>query len=266
MRVQEHRGHRERMKEKLLQTGLEKFPEHEMLELLLYFGIPFKDTNIIAHNLLKKFGSFSSVLEASVEDLMTVKGMTKNAAILLHFLPDFFREYRKNKINQKKPIVNVDDILPLIEANLHFREMESFYVICLNANQRIIAIVETGVAELSSVLLSPRAIMDIALRYKAVNIIIAHNHPSGNVLPSDSDIALTIDIKHMLKGIDVELVDHIIVSDDKAYSFYLSGEITHKEGCAIKPYKMKTKGHKQMPQTQVVHVRRREDGSFERIG
>ena len=90
MRVQEHRGHRERMKEKLLQTGLEKFAEHEMLELLLYFGIPFKDTNIIAHNLLKKFGSFSSVLEASVEDIMKVKGMTKNAAILLHFLPDFF--------------------------------------------------------------------------------------------------------------------------------------------------------------------------------
>lgn len=266
MSENEHLGHRERMKTKLLQIGLDKFQEHEMLEILLFFGIPYKDTNIIAHKLLRKFGSLAGVLDASVEDLLQINGMTKNAAILLHSMPSFFREYKKSKTNTKRPIINIEDILPLLEANLQYREMECLYVICLNASQRIIAVLETGVAELSSVLLSPRAIVDIALRYKAVNIIIAHNHPSGNALPSDSDIALTIDLKHMLKGIDVELVDHIIIAENKAYSFYLRSEITSTDKCKLKPYDMSKKEHIQLPESKVVNIRKNEDGSFERIG
>lgn len=263
--VVEHQGHRERMKEKLLNIGLDKFGEHEIVELLLFFGIPCKDTNLIAHNLIKKFGSLAGVLDATIEDLFAVKGMTKNAAILLNLLPQLFREYKKSKFEKKKPIVNIDDILPLIDANLQQRDMESLYVICLNAKQRITAVVETGVADLSSVLLSPRAVIDIALRYKAVNLIIAHNHPSGVVQPSDSDIALTIELKHMLKSVDVDLVDHIIVSEDKAYSFFLSSEIRGVYGCAIKPYDMRKVEHNQMPEGKVVQIVRRDDGSFERL-
>lgn len=259
----EHLGHRERMKNKLMKIGLENFQEHEMLEILLFFGIPYKDTNIIAHKLINKFGSFSGVLDASVEDLAEITGMTKNAAILLHSLPSYFREYKKSKINSKNPIINIDDILPLLEANLQYREMETLYVICLNAGQRIIAMLETGVAELSSVLISPRAIVDIALRYKAVNVIIAHNHPSGNVLPSDSDISLTIDLKNMLKGIDVELVDHIIIVDDKAYSFFLRSEIKASDKCRIKPYNMNIKDHIKLPETKIINVKKKEDGRFE---
>lgn len=262
----EHQGHRERMKEKLLNVGLDKFAEHEIVELLLFFGIPYKDTNLIAHNLINKFGSLTGVLDASVEDLFAVKGMTKNAAILITLIPQLFREYRKSKCQNKNPILNVDDIFPLIEANLQHREMESLYVICLNAKQRITAVVETGIAELSSVLFSPRTIMDIALRHKAVNLIIAHNHPSGIAFPSDSDIALTIELKHMLKSIDVELVDHIIIADDKVYSFFLSSEIRGVNGCAIKPYVMRRTEHNQIPEGKVVQIVRKGDGSFERLG
>lgn len=264
--IEEHQGHRERVKEKLLNIGLDKFAEHEVIELLLFFGIPYKDTNLIAHNLMKKFGSLSGVLDASVEDLFAVKGMTKNAAILLNLIPQLFREYKKSKCEKRNPVLNIDDILPLIEANLQYRDMESLYVICLNAKQRITAVVETGVADLSSVLLSPRSIMDIALRYKAVNLIIAHNHPSGIVYPSDSDIALTIELKHMLKSIDIDLVDHIIIAEDKAYSFFLRGEIRGVSGCAIKPYDMRKTEHTQMPENKVVQIVRKNDGSFERIG
>lgn len=264
--IVEHQGHRERVKEKILNIGLDKFAEHEVIELLLFFGIPYKDTNLIAHNLMQKFGNLSSILDASVEDLFEVKGMTKNAAILLNLIPQLFREYKKCKCEKRNPILNIDDILPLIEANLQYRDMESLYVICMNAKQRIAAVVETGVADLSSVLLSPRSIMDIALRYKAVNLIIAHNHPSGIVYPSDSDIALTIELKHMLRGIDIELVDHIIIAEDKAYSFFLKGEIRGVNGCAIKPYDMRKTEHNQMPENKVVQIVRKGDGSFERLG
>lgn len=261
-----HMGHRERVKKKLMEIGLDKFHDHEILEFLLFFGIPYKDTNVIAHNLIKKYGSLADVLDASVEDLSEVSGMTKNAALLLNTLPQVFREYKKSKLDSKKPIINIDDILPLLEANLEFRETESLVVICLNARQRITAVVETGVPEINSVLLSPRSIVDIALRYKAVNLIIAHNHPSGNVMPSESDIAMTIDIKHMLKSIDIELVDHIIIANNKAYSFYMKSEIRENENCKIKPYDMSNTDHKPLPKSTVVNVVKKSNGNFERIG
>lgn len=261
----EHTGHRERMKQKLMQIGLENFQEHEMLEILLFFGIPYKDTNIMAHKLINKFGSFAGVLDASVEDLTEIKGMTKNAAILLHILPSFFREYKKSKTCAKNPIIDIDDILPLLEANLQYREMETFFVICLNAKQRIIAIVETGIAELSSVLISSRAVVEIALRYKATSIIVAHNHPSGHVFPSDSDISLTVELKHMLKSIDVELVDHIIIADDFAYSFFLRSEIIESNRSRLKPYPMKNTEHTDTLESKVINVKRNQDGTFERI-
>lgn len=260
-----HLGHRERVKKKLLEIGLDKFHEHEILEFLLFFGIPYKNTNIIAHNLIKKFGSFADVLEALVEDLIQIPGMTRNAAILLHTLPQVFREYRKSKLDTKNPIINIDDILPLLEANLQFRDMESLVVVCLNARQRITAVVEMGISEINSILLSPRSIVDIALRYKAVNLIIAHNHPSGNAIPSESDIAMTIDIKHMLKCIDVELVDHIIIADNKAYSFYLKREIRESKACNIKPYHMSNQTPKSLPRSTVVKVVKKEDGTFQRL-
>lgn len=265
MVVSEHQGHRERMKEKLMEIGLDKFQEHEMIEVLLFFGIPYKDTNILAHKLIKKFGSFAGVLDASIEELVSESGMTKNAALLINTLPQFFREYKKSRINRKKPIMHIDDILPLLDANFHLRDMEVLNVICLNAAQRIVAVVETGVAEVSSVLLSPRAILDIAMRYKAVNIIIAHNHPSGTIQPSDTDIALTIELKHMLKSIDVELVDHIIITDDDAYSFFLNSEIKAITGCKIKPYIMSEKEQTNIPHRRVVNIIKKDDGSFERF-
>lgn len=266
MKSKEHFGHRERVKNKYLQIGIEKFHEHEIVELLLFFGIPFKDTNEIAHKLIRKFGNLAGVLDASVEDLCSISGMTKNAAVLLNLMPQLFREYKKCKVDKKKPIINVEDILPILEANLQCREMETLYVICINASQRISAIVETGVAELSSVLFSPRTIVDIALKYKAVNLIISHNHPSGRVYPSESDIALTVDLKHMLKSIDVELIDHIILTDDNAYSFFLKNEIQPYNDSNVKPYRMSKKNHDEMPKSSVINVRKKEDGSFEVLG
>ncbi len=265
MTKHEHSGHRERMKNKLMQIGLENFQEHEMLEILLFFGIPYKNTNIIAHTLIKKFGSISAVLDASIEDLVDIKGMTKNAAILLHMLPSYFREYKKSKTGVNNPIISIDDILPLLEANLQYREMETFFVICLNAQQRIISIVETGVAELSSVLISSRAVVEIALRCKATNLIIAHNHPSGHALPSDSDISLTVELKHMLKSIDVNLVDHLIIAGDTAYSFFLRSEIRESDKCRLKPYSMNKTQPQSSPEYSVLNVRKKADGTFERI-
>ena len=94
-----HKGHRERMKDTFLKNGLSGFSEHEIIELLLFFGIPMKDTNEIAHHLLNSFGSISDVFNAHYEDLIKVKGMTKNAAVFLKMMPDLFKRYVKNAKN-----------------------------------------------------------------------------------------------------------------------------------------------------------------------
>ena len=260
-----HQGHRDRMRKKFLELGLDKLEEHEMVEILLYNCIPYKDTNEIAHLLIEKFGNLAGILDASVEDLFDVKGMTKNAAILLSSMPDFFREYKKSKLEKNNPILNIDDILPLLEANLQYRDLECLFVICLDANQRITATVETGVSELTSVKFSTRAIADIALRYKAVNIIIAHNHPTGSAKPSEEDIALTIDLLHMFQSIGVELVDHIIIANHCAYSFFLKDEIREIENCKIIPYKMANEALDALPKAKVVKTIKQEDGTFQRL-
>lgn len=260
-----HEGHRERMKNKLLQMGLEKLEEHEKIEILLFNVIPMKDTNLLAHKLMEKFGNLAGIFDASMEDLYDIPGMTKNAAILLSSMPGYFREYKKSKVEKNSPIINIDDILPLLEANLQYRDLECLYVICLDANQRITATVETGISEITSVKFSTRAIADIALRYKAVNIILAHNHPSGNANPSDEDIALTIDLLHMLKSIDVELVDHIIISNNSAYSFFLQSEIREIHGCNILPYRMTNKKLNQLPKSKMVNIIKKDDGKFQRL-
>lgn len=261
-----HDGHRDRMRNKLLQVGLEKLEEHEMIEILLFNAIPYKDTNIIAHKLMEKFGSLAGIFDASMEDLFDVAGMTRNAAILLQSMPKYFREYKKSKVDKNKPIINIDDILPLLEANLQYRDLESLFVICLDANQRITATIETGVSEITSVKISIRTIADIALRYKAVNIILAHNHPTGSANPSDEDIALTIDLMHMLKSIEVELIDHIIISNKTAYSFFLKSEIREVGGCNIMPYKMGNKSAGQFPKGKLINIIKTDDGKFHRLG
>ncbi len=214
-----HDGHRNRLRQRLLDEGLESFQEHEILELLLFYAIPRVDTNIIAHRLIAAFGSLSGVLEADAHDLAQVPGIGERAAAYLAMFPDVFRAYRRSKLGKKPTIRSIKDACDFAESLLFGKSFEQFYVIWLNTQGRIIhyeRLSEGGISE-SPVYMNKVAAA--ALRHRAVRGLIAHNHPGGSVTPSKADIATTHDILRALALLGIELVDHIIVGDGACFSF-----------------------------------------------
>jgi DNA repair protein RadC len=214
-----HDGHRDRLREKIQSAGIESLQPHEILEYLLFAFIPRKDTNAIAHELINTFGSFSSVLATDVDRLLTVKGMTKNAAMFLNSLPDVLRVYTKESSAEKKSLKGRGVARDFMRSQLYGKDVEVVYMVAVDAKDNFIRIEKLSEGTGAAVSISVRDIMDFALRTKACGILLAHNHPSGDVTPSGSDVAVTIDISRALAGVGIKLQDHFIFSENKYYSF-----------------------------------------------
>jgi len=218
-----HEGHRKRLKERFLKEGLDSFEQHQVLELLLFFSIPRRDTNEIAHALLNKFGSLSGVFEADPEDLKKVVGIGENSAFLLSLIPDLSRRYFNDKWRDK-PELNSSSKAGQYAITLFMgRIYEVFYVICLDSQNRVnyAEMVHEGTINESPVY--PRLIVETALRHKANSVILAHNHPGGSLSPSAADIEATRKIVAALEAISIKVVDHIIVCGGKYVSFAEQG-------------------------------------------
>lgn len=210
-----HEGHRERVKKKFLEHGFsESTPEHEVLEMILFYGISRKDTNELAHNLIDRFGSLFEVLGAPVSELTKVKGVSEHTAILLNLFYDVIELYVKGDPN-KKTILHTSDEAGqyLLKRYDFFGNDEVFTMLGLNrlGEMKSFDIVEKG--DIASVGVSIRKILEIIMKTNATTVIIAHNHPSGIALPSDADIKITAAIKNALATIGVRLTDHIIIAD-----------------------------------------------------
>lgn len=221
-----HQGHRERVKKLVFENGLELMQPHQVLEYLLFFVVPYKDTNEIAHTLIERFGSFDGVLDANVNDLIKIKGITKNAALFLHTLPEVFNLYQKSKTSPKK-ILNVNNAIPYLRSLVSLKSIEHLYLICLDAKNGLICSQQLGSGN-SSVSLSAKEIVKVAMLHQAKSVILCHNHPSDIVLPSDSDINSTASIRQTLAALDIKLLDHIIIGKNSSYSFFLKSTIEEK--------------------------------------
>lgn len=214
-----HEGHRQRLTERFRKEGFEGFEDHEILEFLLFFALPRVDTNPIAHELLDTFGSLSGVFEAEPEDLSMIKGIGPRAAAFITMFPEVFRAYERSKLGKRPSIKTIKDSCEFAKSLLFGKPYEQFYVIWLDTQSRVIhfeMLSEGGISE-SPVYLNKLAAA--ALRHRAVKVIITHNHPGGNVTPSKADIDTTGDIMKALNLLGIDLIDHIIVSEDSAFSF-----------------------------------------------
>lgn len=232
--------HRQQMKDKYREHGAEIFDKHELLEILLYYSIPKKDTNVIAHKLIDKFGSISGVLDAPY-DLLVESGVSDHTAFLLKFLPEFFGVYRNDKLKSKSKVLN-PDILPQRLVNLYMgKTTEMVYLILMNSHWKELysGIVSRG-TYVNTELNVPK-ICELAIHYSAKYVIIAHNHPKGNAIPSNSDIFATINLYQALLSLRITLVDHFIVSRDDCVSFYDTGVFykTEEEYMGSSLYKSK---------------------------
>lgn len=214
-----HEGHRQRLTDRYYSEGFEGFAEHEMLEFLLFFVLPRVDTNIIAHRLIKTFGSLAGVLDADPKDLERVNGIGKKAAAFLSVFPDALRAYERSRLGKRPAIRSIKDACDYARSLLFGKPYEQFYMIWLGTQNRVIhaeRLSEGSVCE-SPVYIS--RIAAAALRHHAVKCVVAHNHPGGSVQPSAADIRTTQDILATLHTLGIELVDHIIISDNEAFSF-----------------------------------------------
>lgn len=218
-----HSGHRERIKNKFLKYGLDKFDPHEVLELLLFYGIPLKDTNVTAHLLLKKFGSLSAVFDAPFHELIKIEGIGKNSATLIKIIPQICRIYQENLDKDKKRIFSYDEAGNFLVKKFIGRKNEFIILMLLDSKNQVIYcdIASEGTATTANIYV--KKIVRLAVQYNAVYAILSHNHPSGECIPSQQDLNSTVWIYEALKTVEVKLIDHIIVSDNDFLSIAKSG-------------------------------------------
>lgn len=218
-----HEGHRNRLRERFIATGLDSFDDHTVLELLLFHAIPRRDTNELAHLLLREFGSLSQVMDAPHADLCRVAGMTRNAATLLKLIPAASRRYLVSRTSRDKSMDSVEKIGDLLLPHFFGVTRELVMVVCLDSRRQLIGhrIIAEGTVNFAAV--QPRMVIEIALAMNAVAVVLAHNHPSGVALPSQDDYACTRRLTESMAAVGIPLLDHIIVADDDYVSMAQSG-------------------------------------------
>lgn len=216
-----HEGHRERLRKRFLNDGLENFEDHNILELLLFYSIVRKDTNKEAHTLINEFGSLSNVFDASYEELCQVSGIGERTATLIKLVPELFRKYETDKLNKVGVILNSAELVAQYTSK-YFKGLteERLYLLCLNSNAELIRFDMISSGNVNSTPLNNRMITEMAFNTKAASIILVHNHPSGITAPSRMDIDATRDIAYAMKLIGLRLSDHIIIGHgDDFFSF-----------------------------------------------
>lgn len=218
-----HEGHRQRLKDRFRQEGLDGFNEVNALEMLLFYCVPRSNTNPLAHRLIERFGSFSGVLDASIEELEAVEGVGHNISTFLAFIPQLERYYNDNKNKNLKILTSVSQCGEYLRPKFINRKNEMVYMVCLDAKCKVLSCKQLGEGSVNSAGVPIRRIVDVALKMNASSVILAHNHPGGVAFPSSDDIQTTIRVSQALAGVDVVLTDHLIFADGDYTSIVDSG-------------------------------------------
>ena len=216
------RGHRNRVRERYLNTGLDTFQDYEALELLLFYAIPRKDTKSTAKNLIARFGSLPAVLDATVEEL-TEADLSPNAAILLKLVPDMNRYYAVKTDGAGQKVHSTSDAGRILCAMFRHEQTESVRLLCLNAGGKVLKLALLNEGDINAVHFSVRKIVETALSAKAVSVILAHNYPGGTLTPSREDLDATNSAKAALSTVGIQLLDHLIISGDNYCSLREDG-------------------------------------------
>ena len=213
-----HDGHRERLKERFLQQGSKGFNDLNLLELLLFYAIPRKDTNELAHALLAHFGTLNAVLDATVQELKAVPGVGDNTALFLTLIPQVAQRYLEPP-KELSVLRGSGDAKAFFLPRLRFEKNEKILLVCLDTGGRILSCDEMNEGTSSAVTQGYHRIVETAIRKRASGIVLAHNHPHGVAMPSYEDRKYTQELKTALRLIEIPLLDHIVVGGSSAVSF-----------------------------------------------
>lgn len=226
MRNTLHDGHRERLRRRFEKEGLENFEDHNVLELLLFYTIPRRDTNEIAHRLINTYGTLARVIDAPLGDLQKIEGIGKNSAIYLKLISETVRRYLLSSGTWYGKIVN-DDITAVEIFRPYFLNCrnEVLYMLCLNWKEQAIACLFVAEGSNNAVIIDVRNIVERALYHNAAYVILAHNHCEGTEESSVEDNILTREVWKTLKDVGIVLRDHFIITPDSYKSMKKAGHI-----------------------------------------
>ncbi len=216
-------GHRRRVRERYLESRMESFQDYEMLELLLFYAIPYKDTKPLAKELIAQFGSLHGVFDATPEELMNA-GLTENTAVLVTMIPELQKRYEISKNREQTRIHNTSEAGAVCCAMFRNQLDESVRMVCLDASGKILRKLEVSKGDVNAVHFPVRKIVESAVTGKAVSVILAHNHPGGTLSPSREDLQATESVRAALETVGVRLLDHLIVAGNDYCSL-------REEGC-----------------------------------
>lgn len=216
-KINPHKNHRRRMKQQFIRAGINQYEPHQVLELLLFFAIPQRDTNPLAHRLLDHFGDLASVLDADYEELCQIEGISEHSATLLVLCGQLLSRYQKEKKGRRK-FSSFDEIEEYLCAQLAHEKSETILLLSLNNRRQMLncTVVRTGTV--TSTETSARELVQIALRDRATAVVVAHNHPAGLPLPSAEDVEATKSFVAAFNMMEISVLDHIIVTQDDHYS------------------------------------------------
>lgn len=219
-------GHRARLRQRFCQTGRQGLADYELLELLLSFAIARRDVKPLAKDLLRRFGSLPAVLDAGSAELEAAAGLGPQAATLIQLCRALTTRYLEPTGQDLKIFDNPARILEHVRAELGGQAKEAFMVLCLNAAGQLIhqEIISRGTVSETAVY--PREVMATALKHNAGALILVHNHPSGNLKPSQQDQRLTERLTDLGQSLGISVHDHLIVSREGAYSLRLNQIVT----------------------------------------
>ena len=222
-------GHRKRLREKFIKSGLTGFADYEVVELLLSLGTPRKDCKPQAKEAIKRFKTLRGVLSAPMEELQQIKGIGPHSAFGIKLMQDVAREYLKEQIIDKPVFQSSQEIFEYLYHSMRDLKKEVFKVLYLTSQNQIIDTADLFKGTLDSAAIAPREIVEQALAHNAAALIFAHNHPSGNCEPSKSDKDITRDLVFAGCTVQIKILDHLIIGNNRYFSFAGEGLITQYE-------------------------------------
>jgi DNA repair protein RadC len=224
-----NQGHRKRLREKFLKSGLSGFHDYEIVELLLSLGTPRKDCKLPAKEAIKRFKTLRGVLEASAEELQQIDGIGAHSAFGIKLVQAVGSEFLKAKILDKPFYQSSQEVFDYLYHSMRGLKKEVFKVIFLNSQNQIIDTTDLFEGTINRSSVSSREVIEGAIKYNAASLIFVHNHPSGNPEPSSSDKELTRELVYAGRIMQLKVLDHIIIGDNRYFSFAGEGLIEEYE-------------------------------------
>lgn len=220
-----HNGHRQRVREIVEKGGLKYMPDYQKLEFILFGGIPYKDTKPIAYELLRKFGSLKNVFNAPIDELVSVKNMTRNAAIIVRSYAEIF----DCVFCDNRKILTINNILPFVFDLFANDKIERLILVCIKDTGEVLSTDILSYGNTDNVVIPTETIARKIVVVGAKKVFLAHNHPSDSITPSPNDLQSNEIVEELCTRMNVEFIDHFIVGENCIFSCDLNVRLSASE-------------------------------------